>query len=285
MVHTTNDVKFVPINEVVAVDNIYKSSAFLRATGNRTNVPANGILQHRWKPGRHTAVDEGGLKARNAGTFTTIEAYAHKIANKDTFSEELLESEEGLFSLIYNSATETIGGDIDGYISGAGTAVVDGLGDVQQLEVADSRDVVSAIATLSLSGRRPTALVMSTAAYTNLYSLNIGSVGVSPLAAITGDLENPGQVLGVQIFVFDGANPNDAFLGDFKNSAVGGIVTGYPKVKIETSALTIDGEVITLSDRNEVGIISEARFVFKVSSKARFARLVTEPVEDEGDLD
>lgn len=284
MTYNTSEDLAVPVvpADVVATKT-REASAFLRAC-RPLDVLQSGTALMSYRAPALGLVAEGASKPLSQGTVTKTEVYAQKIANIETITMEAAAEVPTLTRALLEEPALTVGRDIDNIILNGGSNLISGFskteGPEQFRTVTTAAELTAAYAYVSASGEMPSAYVLSTAALVNLY--NIGQEGIrSPLSNLTLDKNNPGTIHGLPVYVFASADPNDAFLGAFDSAAFGGIRRGYPEVKVSTEATLVDPnsfQVHPLWQNNEIGILTECFFAFKIANYAAFVRLVTDEV-------
>lgn len=289
---------FLPVDTNLLATNVKTRSAFLSALGAsaRTDLPTAGLRGVSFEHGDLAFVAEGEEKPSNQGEFIEITALLAKLANQQIFTQETIDSAGALWDAIYTTASNKVGQAIDkltattGAVDG-GVQLTDGLGDATAYPVSSLSGFNAAITAISgAGGVRPTAIVASTAALFNLRDvLLFGSDNrFTNLQGLqNASVDNPGEIDGMKIYVFESADPTQLFVGDFLGSAIGGIEINYPRVKKLIEYASINGVGVALGSDNKVALLTEVRFAFRVASKARFGKIVvTAPVvapeEEEG---
>lgn len=257
-----------PVDSGVILTKVDGASALAKLVP-QVALSGNGTVFHTWETGNGALVGEGELKPMTSTAAKSIEMGAHKVTIKFTMSDEVLEDVEGLKAAIYEKFPQKLVSDIDFRVIGDRIAPSENFANLSDVETAEISDVASLYAALSAVGDK-----------------GVSAEGILITSGMLLALKGQRYSTGVPMFNIDAETiegipyavvnspVKQAIVGPFATRAVWGVVPGYPKVQVETSAFTLDnGDILTLADHNLVGFIVETRVGFAVADKSEFLKL------------
>lgn len=265
-----------PVDSGVILTKVEQASAIAQLVP-QVPLSGNGTVFHTFDIGNPALVGEGELKPMSTTAVTDIELGAHKFTNKFTMTDEVLEDVKGLDTAFYSKVPNRLVSDIDFRVIGNRTAPsenFDNLSSAPAMELDNVADFYAVLSAVGDKGVNADSMLITSGMLLWLKGKRYDS-GV-PMFNISAN-----EIEGIKYAVVN-SPVKVAYVGPFASRAVWGIVPGYPKVKIETGAFTLeDGSIKTLADHNLVGIIAETRVGFRVADISEFVK-VTPPVVEPG---
>lgn len=253
----------------LALEKTEKGSGFQKAI-QRVNINGAGTVQDFLGQTDAEWVEESGLKPVKNPGVTSLEVMPKKMAKVVFASTEGVTDIPGLWDKLMEEATGSLARTFDKTLAGFITApaAISTYKDAAAATVTSYKTFVEAIA--AVNGDYPTTgIVLTTVMLDSLRAaVTINDV---PALQISGDY-SAGTINGIPYFIIAGTTAV-GFVGPFATRAFWGVVPGSVRVEQLKVIENSDGTVRALEQRNEIGMLVEARFAHKIVTIDEFKKL------------
>lgn len=246
--------------EVAKTSAIQRASARTVLSGNGTAVPVLGSATADWVERgdqKHVSTPSTGVKQIQPYTLATI-IPVHK---------DLLNDVPGMLVAIQQDGVNALAQEFDNTVL-FGTAPGTNFHTFENADtvtVTDRASFVAALKATIAGGRTADSIVLTTGLFYTLDGYTNATTG-QPVFNIDGSTIN-----GIPYFLID-SQLEVGVIGAFRNGARWGTVEGIEIDVDKSASITQNGELISLWERNLVGVRIEARFGFQVANEDNFVK-------------